>query len=232
MNARSVVMALACCTAVATARGADLLDQVIARATELAGPSFQSCGDYSSESGEDCLLLAYEQKLPAIAFFSVNGKLHQAAEARVLMKGGGLVTVSAYSDRPGLTESRCPEPFLAVEFTKKRVRCKDKYQPPLGAKILKSRPVWLTRSEEHPVILEHPKIPESVCTSLPTSAKAIAQLLVDRTGRVPEVQLILVPPGCSGAKIEEVLKRWRYSPPKKDGKPIDTVEVIEISFKK
>jgi len=232
LHARCVAVATVFCAAVANAHGADLLDQVIARATEIAGSSFQSCGEYTTDSGEECLRYAYEHKLPAIGFFSVNGKLHQAAEARVLLKDGGLVTVSAYSDRPGLTEYRCIEPFLAVEFTKKRVRCRDKYSPPLGAKILRSRPVWFTRKEEHPVALRHPNVPDSVCPSLTTDAKAIAQLLVDRNGGVPEVQLILVPPGCSGKEIENVLKRWRYSPPKKDGKPVATVEVIEISFKK
>lgn len=232
MSVRSIAITIAFCAAVADARGASLLDQVIARATELAGPSFQSCGEYTTDSGEECLLYAYEHKLPAFGFFSVNGKLHQAAETRVLTKEGALVTVSAYSDKPGLTEYRCEEPFLAVEFTKKRLRCKDKYSPPLGAKLLKSRPVWFTRKEEHPFAIRHPQIPDSVCPSLTTNAKAIAQLLVDQDGRVPEVQLILVPPGCSGKEIENVLKRWRYSPPKKDGKPVATVEVIEISFKK
>lgn len=231
MNARCVALAILFCAA-ANTRGANLLDQVIARATEIAGPSFQSCGEYTTDSGEECLRYAYEHKLPAIGFFSVNGKTHQAADARVLLKGGGLVTVSAYSDRPGLSAYRCIEPFLAVEFTKKRVRCREKYSAPLGAKILTSRPVWFTRAEEHPTVLRHVDIPDSVCPSLATDAKAIAQLLVDRNGRVPEVQLILVPPGCSGKKIADILKSWRYSPPKKDGKPVATVEVIEISFKK
>jgi hypothetical protein len=211
---------------------AGLVDRVISRATDLAGPSFQSCGEITIDAGEDCFLYSYRHKLAAIGFFSVNGKEHQAAEARVLTRDGALITVSAYSDRPGLTEVRCAEPFIATEFAKQRVRCKDKYQPPLGAKTLKSRPVWLTTKEEHPVALEHPSIPDSVCRSLAADSKAIAQLLVDDRGNVPEVQMIIVPAGCSGKDIESVLKRWRYSPPKKDDKPIATVVVIEISFKK
>ena len=67
----------------------------------------------------------------------------------------------------------------------------------------------------------------------PASAKtAIAQLLVDSTGRIPEVELVLLPSGCSGAAITDILKRWRYSEPKKFGRPIATVEVITITFQK
>ena len=90
--------------------------------------------------------------------------------------------------------------------------------------------MWLTSKEEHPVAIEHPDPPPSACPHV--HGKAIVQLLVDALGRVPEVQLLIAPPGCSRKKIEDVLKRWRYTPPKKDGKPIAaTVEVIEITFK-
>ena len=209
---------------------ADLLDQVISRATDITGARFQSCGDFSHDDGEDCFLHAYDQKLAAIATFAVNGKQAQAAEARVLTPDGKLTTISAFSDRAGLTEKECRQPFIAIEFTKRRVRCKDDYRPPLGASILKSRPVWLTTKEEHPVAIEHPEISASVCPA--KTGKIIAQLLVDALGNVPEVQLIIVPPECSREKIENVLKRWRYTPPKKNGEPIAaTVEVLEISFK-
>lgn len=228
MRIPAITLTIALCAALLHA-DASLVDQVISRATDLTGSSFQSCGEITTDAGEDCFLYAYKHKLAAIGFFSVNGKEHQAAEARVLTREGALITISAYSDRPGLTEVRCAEPFLATEFAKQRVRCKDKYRPPLGATILTSRPVWLTKKEEHPRVLEHPYFPETACPNV--HGKAIAQLLVDASGAVPEVQLILVPKGCSAAEIEKTLKRWRYSPPRKDGKPIATVEVIEFTFK-
>ena len=223
---------IAFCATMLYADVAGLVDQVTSRATDLAGPSFQSCGEITTDAGEDCFLYAYKHKLAAIGFFSINGKEHQAAEARVLTRDGGLITISAYSDRPGLTEVRCAEPFIATEFAKQRVRCKDKYRPPLGAKTLKARPVWLTTKEEHPVLLNPPNIPSSVCPSLPENRRVIAQLLVNPSGRVEEVELIVVPPGCDAAEIEKRLKRLRYSQPKKDGKPVTTVVVMEISFKK
>ena len=226
MRIPAIASTIAFCAALLHA-DASLVDQVISRATDLAGPSFQSCGEITTDAGEDCFLYAYKHKLAAVGFFSVNGKQHQAAEARVLTHERVLITISAYSDRPGLTEVRCAEPFLATEFAKQRLRCRDKYRPPLGATILSSRPVWLTKKEEHPRVLEHPDLP--YCPN--AHGKAIAQLLVDASGAVPEVQLILVPKGCSAAEIEKTLKRWRYSPPMKDGKPIATVEVIEITFK-
>jgi hypothetical protein len=121
MRIPALASAITFCAAMLHADVASLVDQVISRATDLAGPSFQSCGEITTDAAEDCFLYAY---------------------------------------------------------------------------------------------------------------KHLAQLLVDARGHVPEVQMILVPSGCSGKAIESILKRWRYSPPKKDGKPIATVEVIEISFKK
>jgi hypothetical protein len=226
--ARQVLVAvIALCASIARA---DLLQQVLDRAREITGPSFQSCGVYTDDSAEDCFLAAYRAKQPAIAYFSVAGVHHQAADARVITPENAFVTVSAYSEQPGLKEKRCAHPFIAIEFTKERLRCKDDYRAPLGAKILKSKPVWLTGKDEHPTPIERPAVPPSVCPD--KKGKIIAQVLVDALGTVPEVQLIVVPKGCSAAKIEKVLKRWRYTPPKKDGKLIPaTVEVLEISFK-
>lgn len=226
---RRTILLIACLAALEGR--ADLTDQVIARATELTGPSFQSCGDTSTDAAEDCFLAAYERKLPAIGFFAIHGASIEAAQARALTAKGELITISAYSNRPGLTEERCRHPFLAVEFTKQRVRCKEKYRRPLGASILKSRPVWLTRSEPHPKALDDPMPPPSVCPANVTRP-VIAQLLVDQDGRVPEVELVVVPPGCDAKQIESVLKRWRYPPPMKNGQPIATVEVIQMSFKR
>jgi hypothetical protein len=204
---------------------ADLLDRVISRATDLAGPSFQSCGEINQDDTEDCFLRAYQRKLVAIGTFSVHGSQHEAAEARVLTAKGQLITISAYSDRPGLTEERCSRVFLALEFTKQRVRCRDGYRAPLGATILKSRPVWFTRREEHPAVLEGPS-PAPACPDKP-DGHLIAQLLVNSDGSVPEVQLVRVPKGCDAKRIERIFKRWRFSPPRKNGEPVATVEVIQ-----
>ena len=220
---RILILALAFGASIARA---DLLDKVISRATDLTGPSFQSCGDISTDDGEDCFLRAYDHKLTAIGTFNIAGR---AAEARVLTAERKLITISAYSDKSGLTEESCKQPFIAIEFTKRRVRCKNDYRPPLGATILTSRPVWLTKKEELPVAIEHPQVPGSVCKTKPS--KIIAQQLVDVLGTVPEVQLIVVPKDCSAKKVEEILKRWRYTPPTKDGKPINTVIVLEVSLK-
>ena len=223
---RSALIAVALFAASARA---DLLDQVISRATDLTGPRFQSCGDSSTDDARDCFLRAYKEKLAAIATYAIHGSQHEAAEAQVLTPKGELITISAYSDRAGLTEERCAHPFLAVEFTKERVRCREGYRPPLGATILKSRPVWFTRKEEHPTALDAALPPSSVCRPHETG-HIIAQLLVDAEGRVPEVQLLHLPPGCDAKKIERVLKRWRYSPPRKNGEPVATVEVVQFSF--
>ena len=210
-------------------RAAEPLDRVVDRALELTGPSFQSCGEISitSPEGEECFLDAYERRRPAIGTFSVRGSKIAAASAHVITKDGALVTITASSDKPELIEHRCAEPFIAVEFTNKRVRCKEKYDPPLGAAILKEPPVWLTSKEEHPELLEGP-MPASACPA--SSGKVIVQLLVDSAGRVPEARILRLAPGCSASEISTVLKTWRYSPPKKNGKPINTVEIIELSY--
>jgi hypothetical protein len=215
----------------ASMRAAEPIDRVIARATELTGSSFQSCGTIAmtSPEGEECFLAAYEHKVPAIGTFSVHGKQLTAAEAKVLTKDGTFITISATSDRAELTEHRCAEPFIAVEFTRRRVRCRDKYDPPLGAGILKEPPTWLTSKEEHPTALDTPELPRSVC-SASVDGKIIVQLLVDSAGHVPEVQIVRLPQGCSAPEIRRILKLWRFSPPRRNNQPINTVEVFTLSF--
>jgi len=210
---------------------AEPLDRVIARATELTGGSFQSCGTISvtSPEGEDCFLAAYEQKLPAIGTFSVHGGTIDVAEAQVLTKDGTFVTVFASSDKPGISEHRCAEPFVALEFTRKRVRCREKYVAPLGASLLNEPPVWLTSKEEQPKLLESSEIPKSACPP-DFEGKIPVQLLVDSSGRVPEVQILRLPDGCSASEISKTFKTWRFSPPKRNGESINTVKVFTVSF--
>lgn len=222
----SVALAIPCC-----ARAVEPIDRVIARATELTGPSFQSCGSISinSPGAEDCFLAAYEGKLPAIATSSVSGTELRTAKAQVLAKDGAFVTVSASNDKAELTEHRCGEPFVAIEFTRKRLRCRDDYVEPLGASILREPPVWLTSNDEQPKLLGGGDVPKSVC-SKPFDGKIIVQLLVDSAGRVPDLQIIRLPDGCSAQGIRNVLKSWRFSRPMRNGKAISTVKMFTISF--
>jgi hypothetical protein len=224
-----VVASLAARLLFAAASQDTLVNRVMSRAHELAGPASRDCGDSSSPAGEDCLLDAFKAKTPAIASFSVHGSVHAAAEAQLIGKDGSLVTVSAYSGDSGIVEKRCAVPVVVREYGQRRLRCKDNYLTPLGATTLNERP-YLTTNDERPEILERPDIPASACP--PSSKPVVAQLLIDETGHVPELRLLVVPPGCSTEAVVSTLKRWRYSPAKRNGTPVPNLLILTVSVPK
>lgn len=202
--------------------------RVLSRVTELVGNAAVFCGFYHTFAGEKCLVDAFQARRVAVANSEFETSNSKVSEASVVTSSGALLTIRASTDKSELVEARCGQPEIVVEFGQRRLRCSDSYVPPMGATMLSEPPVRLLPSDSQPKLLKYSDVPVSVCS---TPIKLIiAELLIERTGRISEARVVLLPPSCDEGKLLSILKRWRYEPPIKNGKRVSIIQTITISF--
>jgi hypothetical protein len=196
------------------------------RIRQLAGPNAKDCGQAGSLTvageglAEPCLVSAFQSHQAAFWIQNEASRLAPTAAAVVVMPSGTVYRITRERSDSSLSENSCVQPFVATEYGRQRLRCKESYSPPYRAGDLALRVGGPDVVAPRPVAPLH--LDPAVCGSGKPGEGAQVEFVISEEGKVLLADVFAVPKPCDLPALVAGLRKVQFTPGTLRGTPMLT----------